>query len=262
MKLWPAALFLLAAGPAFADDLAPICSDRPGHATAACTVDPRHVQVESALFDETFTRRTGTTTDFTQAGMTVLKYGVSDAVDVEAALPMFQNLRLHDATGTTNQTGIGDLLLKAKWNPLAGQTGSFGMVFTPYIKLPTAGAGMSNGAVEGGLLMPQSLTLGDGWSLFNTPEVDVLQNAAGDGTHVNLADDLSIGYAIGSVLLGADVYMIQSFDPGPNKPNWYLADANIGWFTDNDTMLDLGAAAGLNRATPDLEIYVGISRRF
>jgi hypothetical protein len=247
--------------PALADDLKPICSDRPGHATSACTVEPGHVQIESALYDGLYQRRSGTTTDFTTAGGTVVKYGVSDSVDVEAGLSLFQDIRTHDAS-TSHQSGIGDLVLHAKYNPMAGGDGPFAMVLAPYLKLPTASGGTGNGAVEGGLLAPVAYTLDGGWSLFMTPEVDVLRDASGTASHVQLANDVSVGYALrDNLLLGADVYMTQSYDPGP-KQNWYLFDMNMAWITDNDTQLDCGWAFGLNRATPDLELYFGVSRRF
>lgn len=248
--------------PALAEDLKPICPDRPGHATSACTVEPGHVQIESALYDGLYQRRAGTTTDLTTAGGTVAKYGVSDSIDIEAGLSLFQDIRTHDATGTSHQSGVGDLMLHAKYNPLAGGDGPFAMVLAPYVKLPTAGGGTGNGAVEGGLLMPVAYTLDGGWSLFMTPEVDVLRDASGTASHVQLANDVSVGYALrDDLILGADVYMTQSTDPGP-KQNWYLYDMNVAWITDNDTQLDAGWAFGLNRATPDLELYFGVSRRF
>jgi len=37
---------------------------------------------------------------------------------------------------------------------------------------------------------------------------------------------------------------------------------DAAWLADNDTQLDGGVNLGLNRATPDVEIYFGMSRRF
>ena len=42
----------------------------------------------------------------------------------------------------------------------------------------------------------------------------------------------------------------------------YTFDLDAAWLADNDTQLDGGVNIGLNRATPNLEFYLGVSRRF
>ena len=84
------------------------------------------------------------------------------------------------------------------------------MVLAPYLKLPTAGGGTGNGAIEGGLLAPVAYTLDGGWSLFMTPEVDVLRDASGTASHVQLANDVSVGYAL---LLARSLKIDGGFPP-------------------------------------------------
>jgi len=156
-------LTLLTPSLACADDK-PICPDRPGKGTSPCTLDTGHAQLELGLFDESFQRRSGVTTDSGSAGSLLAKWGVSDRVDVEAGMALYQFQRVHDATGTATASGIGDLFLHAKYNPLTTD-GPFALVLDPFLKLPTAGGGLSNGAVEGGLVAPMSYDLGGNWSL-------------------------------------------------------------------------------------------------
>src|SRR4051812_938268 len=107
-----AALFLLLAGlPARAQELAPICPDRPGRGTSACTLQEGHAQIELGLFDESFQRRAGTTTDMGSAGPLLAKGGVSARADVEAGMALPQSQRVHDAGGPPTASGIGDLFL-------------------------------------------------------------------------------------------------------------------------------------------------------
>ncbi len=73
MRLRLATLALLAALPARADDLSPICPDRPGKGTSPCTLAQGHVQVELGLYDISTQRRSGVTTDTTVAGGSLLK---------------------------------------------------------------------------------------------------------------------------------------------------------------------------------------------
>lgn len=262
MRLWPVAFLCLMAPPAMADDLLPICADRPGRGSSACTVEAGHFQVEAGLYDETFQRRAGVTTNFTVAASPLLKYGVSESLDLEAGISLFQMSRVHDANGTVTGSGIGDLYLHAKWNPLAGQDGPLTFVLDPYLKLPTASGGSGNGRVEGGLVAPVSYDLGSGWSATFTGEGDALANASGQGVHFNASGDAAISRAFANGLtLGADFYAGQNFDPSGTVPQ-YSFDLSAAYLTDNDTQLDCGVNLGLNRATPDMELYVGVSRRF
>lgn len=257
-----AALFCLAmfpvAWPAFADDASTICPDRPGKGTSACTVDAGRWQVELGLYDGSFQRRSGVTTDTTSAGAALLKYGVSDNLDFEAGMALYQSVRVHDFSGSQSQSGIGDLTLHAKWN-LGG--GALAIVLDPYLKLPAATGGLGNGVVEGGLVVPLSYDLGAGWSAAATPEADLLRDGAGGGYHLNAVVVAGLGRSFDDGLtLGAELWTAQNFDPA-RTVHQYSVDFDAAWLAGRDTQLDAGVNAGLNRATPDLEVYAGISRR-
>jgi hypothetical protein len=42
----------------------------------------------------------------------------------------------------------------------------------------------------------------------------------------------------------------------------YSADVSVALLPSNDLQLDAGANFGLNRQTPDVELYAGVSKRF
>jgi hypothetical protein len=58
-----------------------------------------------------------------------------------------------------------------------------------------------------------------------------------------------------------EAWTSQNFDP-LGTVRQYSLDADIAYLLNNDTQLDAGANFGLNRATPDAELYFGVSRRF
>ena len=116
---------------------------RPGRGTSPCTLERGHAQLELGLFDDSFQHRSGVTTDTDTVGSLLAKWGASERMDVEAGIAFYQHQRLHDASGTTTMTGVGDLFLHAKYNPLGD--GAFALVLDPFLKLPTASGGMSNG---------------------------------------------------------------------------------------------------------------------
>lgn len=249
-------LTVLTTSAAWAQDK-PICPDRPGRGTSACTLEEGHAQIELGLFDDSFQRRSGVTTDTGNAGSVLAKWGASERMDIEAGMALYQEQKV---TGSPTLSGIGDLFLHAKYNPLTSD-GAFALVLDPFLKLPTATGGLGNGAVEGGLVLPMSYDLGNNWSLAMTPEADIQRNAIGSGTHANLVDVVGLGKSFGPFTLGAEVWSAQNLDPA-GATSQYSFDLDAAWLTDNDTQLDGGLNIGLNRATPDLEFYVGISRRF
>jgi len=252
----------LCALPALAEDLKPICSDRPGRGTGACTVEEDHWQVELGLWDSTFQRRSGVTTDLMQAAYPAIKYGISDNADIEASMALYQSVRVHDASGSQTGSGVGDLFLHAKWNLTGGEESKFVSILDPFVKLPTAGRDLGNGAAEAGLLIPMSWDFGGGWSLESTPEADYLLNESGSGYHGAVIDVIGLGRDIeGGFNLGVEIWTSQNFDPAGTQSQ-YSFGPTIAWQPDIDDQLDGGFAAGLNRATPDLELYVGFSRRF
>jgi hypothetical protein len=261
-------LAILTAGliaSAHADDaLRSLCPDRPGKATSACTLDEGHFQIESDVFNGSFQHAAGVTTDIWFITDPTLKYGVAGDLDVEANFAPYVIVRTHDsATGATRiADGTGDLFLRAKW-ALVGNSGSdFAAVLEPYLKIPTARAGIGNGAVEGGLLVPLSLSLGSDWSIGSTPEFDLLKDQMGSGAHPAFADVVAIDRTVGGgVTLGAEFWESTDFDPSQTAQSWSF-DISAAWQPTAEVQLDCGLNLGLNRNTPGSQVYAGVTRRF
>ncbi|HEY4125663.1 MAG TPA: transporter [Rhizomicrobium sp.] len=259
-----ALIALFAAGPAWADDaeLRDLCPDRPGKGTSACTVDAGHFQLEVDAFDGTFQRQDGVTTDTYFVANPTVKFGVTDNWDIEANIAPFEYIRVHDASGTQTESGIGDLFLRSKLNVTGNDGGAWGIALEPFLKIPTARSAIGNGAVEGGMLAPLSLDLGSGWSLGSTPEVDILKDESGGGYHADIINVLGIGRAFdGGVTLGAEAWSSSDLEPGGSTQS-YSFDLDIAWQPESDTQLDGGINLGLNRVTPGAQVYLGVSRRF
>ena len=263
LRPWLAALAFavgLGAGQAWAEDaqLRPLCPDRPSKGTSTCTVDAGHVQVEADLVNLTHDSSGGVVTNAWVFANPTLKFGVTDTFDVEASLAPYVLVRTSAAHATAS--GIGDLFLRAKLN-LAG--GSFGLALEPYIKAPTAPIGIGDGAWEGGLLAPVSYTLPMGWSLGLTPEADLIANGSGPGRHLAVALPVGLGHAVGPVAATFELWTSQDFDPA-GTTRQYSLDVAAAWQPPRqpNLQLDAGLNLGLNTATPDVQIYLGVARRF
>ena len=258
-------LFLLAvalATPALADDLRPLCPDRPGKGTSPCTVDADHLEVEVDAFDMTSQHQNGVSTTVYDFAAPELRYGVSD--DLEAAADFAPYIQARSRTGGVTQTasGIGDLTLHLKWMVTPYDNGPFAMALMPFVKIPTAPLTIGNGALEGGFVAPLSYDLGGNWSLAASPEVDLLKNQADEGRHVAIANVFGLNRSFdGGISLGAELAGVGDFDPAGESQTWTF-DIAAAWQPDSATQWDTGFNFGLNRNTPDLQFYAGVTRRF
>jgi hypothetical protein len=252
-------VLLLAAGAARAEDSrAPICADRPTKGTSPCVVDPGHWQVEVDAADYTHDRSGGTATETGVLASTNVKYGVTERLDLELNLTPYQ---YQQATGQGRAQGFGDLVAHAKIAVIKGDTA---LSLLPFVKIPTAGAGLGNGAVEGGLVVPIGLALPAGTTLTLDPEIDALKDANGSGHHAAYALAAGLSRPLTPTFTGA----VELWGSDNAEPSGHVRQASfdlgLSWIPmqDQNLQLDGGVNLGLNRATPGEQVYVGISRRF
>lgn len=258
-QLAMAAVLLCAASEASAD---PICADRPGKGTGTCTVRAGHWQVEFGLIEWTHDRSEGITSDSFELGSTLIKYGISDRADVELGITPYQSERAHGFGVREHDSSFGDILARVKYR-LTGDASPIEVAVDPFVKLPTANHRLGNGKVEAGVAVPVVVPLGKGpFSLFWTPEVDWQADGDGHGYHSAMSHDLGLSWQASDKLnVSGDVYGGWDWDPD-GTGNQYSADGSVAYLLSNDVQLDAGANFGLNKQTPDVELYAGVSKRF
>lgn len=242
------------------------CTDRPTKSTGACTVDAGHLQYESDLVNFTYDRSDGVTTQTWLYTNPTLKLGLTNTLDVEVNVAPWETITTTDrASGAkTSVSGVGDLYFKAKLSLIGDDGGDVAIALAPYIKAPTARAGIGNGAVEGGLIVPLVFNLPQGWQLTVDPEADVLANQAGGGDHANLAGLLCFSHPVSKTLTAsAEVWTDVNFDPS-GVVHQYSADLGLAWIPAShpNIQLDGGVNIGLNNQTPAAQVYLGLSQRF
>lgn len=245
-----------------ADALPAICTDRPTKSNVPCTVDAGHVQYESDLFNGTFQHVGGVTTDTYLVTNPTLKYGLSATLDLEVNIAPYEVVHTSGGGAHSDLGGLGDLYLRAKYNVYSGAGGVLTASVIPYVKAPTARLGIGDGAVEGGALMPVSYKITDKLTLTSVPELDAFKDSTGDGRHLNTAQLLNLAYALPmSVTVYGEVWSDWNFDPA-RTVRQYSADMAVAWGMTNYLQFDGGLNVGLNRDTPRVQAYVGISQKF
>jgi Putative MetA-pathway of phenol degradation len=242
--------------------LTDICTDRPTKSNYACTVDQDHFQYEADLINGSVSRADGVTTDTWLAPNPTVKYGISSTTDVELNLAPLVIAHTDDRGVSSTLAGIGDLYLRVKYRFIGNNDSMWSAALIPYVKLPTARAGIGNGTVEEGIIVPVNYKLTEAITLTTVPESDCLLDASGNGRHLNLADTLNVAYSINkSTVLYVELWGDWNRDPS-GVANQFSADIALTYGFTNLLQIDGGVNAGLNRATPALQGYLGLSQKF
>jgi Putative MetA-pathway of phenol degradation len=252
------------------DKLRELSTDRPGKSHSAITVDAGHIQIESDFLNYTYDPHGigDVTTRAYSIGTPILKLGVTNWMDIELGLALFNSLHQFNKSSAGNSnwdvsaSGFGDTLLGAKINAFGNDGGDQSFAFLPFLKIPTASSGLGNGHAEFTLNAPYTIALSKPWSLTLEPNVGLLRNSdnatyRGDyGFIVNLNRPVFLKELTAAVEFAVDASTESaaatkmSFDPSLQ----YLVSKNL--------QFDLGVYLGLNKATPRYNPYIGISYRF
>lgn len=238
-----------------------LCTDRPTKANAVCTVPAGKLQLETDVINWSRTRDGGIRTDVIAYTNPYLKLGLGENTDIEANIAPYVEVRTKAAGTTTSIGGVGDLTLRLKQR-LTDPAKSVQVGLVPFVKVPTAKRGIGNREFEGGLAVPVSVSLPSGFTLTFGPELDLLLDSDGSGRHLQAIGVVNLGKAVTPRLtLYGELFTAQNFDPA-GTVRQYSFDVAAAYALTPRVQLDLGGNFGLNRTTPDTQLYVGISTRF
>jgi hypothetical protein len=219
------------------------------------------VQIETGLVDWTHDRSGGMTTDSLAVAATAFKYGLTSRWNLELDVAPYDGVRVDAGGLRAHDSGFGDLVARSKTRLTGGD--GIQVAVTPSLKIPTASHNIGNGQWEAGLAVPidyafpatpLSITLG--------PEIDWLADDDGRGHHLSMVQVVGLGVQASAKLnLSAELWGQWNWDPA-GMTRQATADVAAAYLVTNDLQLDAGANFGLNRQTPALELYSGVSVRF
>jgi hypothetical protein len=251
-----------AAAPAPAADktaaVGDLCADRPGKATPPCILDTGHVQLEVGLADAVFQHSNGLHETLYTISAGELRVGLTPTLEAEVS---WAPLIVDHRRGASDVSGTGDLTVGLRHALTTPGSEGVQVSIQAFVTAPTATNGLGAGGWTGGVRLPVAVPLSKDLGLGLTPEVDVVRNAGGGGTHLAWSTAAGVSKAFGKFTLGVEAWGQVDDDP---KARTYQASADFtaARMVGENTQLDAGVYFGLNRQTPDTEAYVGISRRF
>lgn len=260
------ALGLIAASPAAAQEVVPgdgaICADRPGLASSTCTVAPGRIQVELAV-DWSFQDDGDARTDTILSGDTVVRVGLDNRTEVQVGWTAFghvrDRVRTPAGTAVDRASGTGDAFVGLRRGLY--ERGSFTVAAQGRVSLPVGGRAIGAGDWGAELIIPLGLER-ERFELYLTPAIAAATDADGDGRHAAYGLTAGGSYFLTDRLSAVlDLAIRRDEDPLGHTTETLLGLA-LSYEIDRDFQIDAGAVIGLNRDSPDLELYAGVARRF
>ncbi len=259
-------LLLALSGTASAEELRDLCADRPGKGSPACTVDAGHLQAEVGLVDWSHDRNSGTVENDLILGDVALRYGLGDTTELRFGWTGYGHVRSRDrATGSVDRAkGTGDVTIGLRQNLHNPDGSGLSIAIQPFVTLPTGGHAIGTGTWGAGLVVPISYQLPDNVQFGLTSEIDAAPDQDRRGRHAAYSETLSVSVPMTRALTGsAELWAMRDRDPAGHSSQ-YSVDLAAAWVPGGKgrLQLDAGSYIGLNRQTPDIEAYVGVTEKF
>jgi len=244
----------------------PLAPDRPDATESAQTVDAGHIQVEASFVDYTFDDRNAANeeTETWVFGATNFKLGLTHNVDLQIVFDAWTDENVFDETGgggSSTVDGFNDMQVRTKINLFGNDGGDWAMAVMPWVKLPVGEDDLSNDHVEGGIILPVSTELPDGWGLGLMAEVDFVYDEVDDDYDTEFVHTAVLGHDIVGDLGGYVEYIgIVTTDSEED----YIAKlaAGLTYALNENLVLDAGANFGLTRSADDVQVFTGVTWRY
>ncbi len=251
--------FCNASAPAAARDL---CPERPGQTTPPCTVEPGHLVLETGLVDWSLAQSAASRSDTITIGQSALRIGIADHGEVAIGWTPFATQHVRDSVAglVSRQSGIGDVTFAVKRN--FGKADAPMIAIKAFVTAPVGASPSGAGDWTAGAVVPFSIPLSNAIQVSLTPEIDAVVNGNGGGHHLAYGSAGGLGIKLSNALnLGADVRLLRDDDPG-GAATKATVGTSMAYQRGSNLQFDVGSNFGLNSNSPDVELYVGVAKRF
>ncbi len=242
-----------------------LSADRPDVTESPITVDAGHVQLELSFLDYRRDDRNSDNTEFEAwtVGATNIKFGLLHNVDLQFVFDAYTDEDTFDeAAGTTSSAqGFNDIQFRLKINLWGNDGGETAFAVMPFIQLPVGSDELTSDHVEGGLIFPFGMELGDGWGLGLMAEIDWVYDQDDGNYDTDFVHTAVLGHEIIGPLGGYVEYVgIISGDGDSDYQS--LIGTGLTYALSDDLVLDVGANFGLTKSAEDVNVFAGVTVRF
>lgn len=254
---------LLAAAAAHAEDKQrDFCPDRPGLGTPPCTFDKGHGDVEVGLVDWTLDRQPGSRTDTFVLGDTLVRYGLSQTLELQLGWTAFGSVRQRDGGSVSRTSGTGDVRIALRRNLLHPDGSGLSIAIMPYAGLPTGGDAIGAGTWRAGMLLPVTYQLPHGFQLDFTGRIEAEPNQSRHGRHLAYGGVVGVDVPVAKAVTGTFELSVQRPLDRAGDATPVVGAFSLAWMARKSLQLDVGANKGVAGGAADWEVYGGIAQRF
>ncbi len=237
-----------------------LSADRPDATESPYTVDAGHFQVEMSFVDWRRDREAGVEVTAHTIGATNLKAGLLDNVDIQFVFDAYTEETTRTGGARETLSGFSDLEVRLKVNLWGNDGGRTAFALLPFVKIPT-GAELSNGHVEGGLILPFAFELSERVSLGLQAEIDFVH----DDDTGDFEQEYSHTAVLGIGLTDAVGAYVEFIGVAGSKTGFaYQASVSSGftYAMSRDVQFDIGTVVGLTDSAQDVSVFSGVTIRF
>lgn len=243
------------------DQMRPLSADRPDATESPITVDAGHVQVEVSLVDYTRSDHDGDEFDAWTVGDANVKIGLFDNVDLQLVFGVYGEVKVDPAEGPeTSAEGFGDLQIRTKINFWGNDGGTTAFGIMPFVKIPTD-TELSNGEVEGGMIVMLAWNAGETWGLGFQAELDFVYDEDEDDHDTEFLHTAVLGFDV-TEPLGAYLEYVGVVSSDSTVDYRVLLSTGITYALSPNLVLDTGTQIGLTGSADDLNLFAGMTVRF
>lgn len=240
------------------EEMRPLNTDRPTRAPSPHTIDAGHFQAEVDWVNYTLAQTINPRLDSFYFINTTLKAGLLDDLELQITPPPFLFQSSSSTGASAYLFGLGDGYLRFKFNQLGNNEGDLAFAIMPFFKVPNRQSGLSNNAVEGGLILPASYQLSPEWAFGFFVEWDYKLNSANFGYHHEGQSSAFVTRSWSDCLSSfLELYGQEPFQTGSSLN--LTAGFGSLYKVIPDLQFDIGLNIGLTSTAPIYNTYLGLS---
>jgi hypothetical protein len=233
-------------------------TDRPDITESPNSVDAGHFQLETDLFRTTRNKTNGITSVENNFNLANLKLGLFKNIDLQLIFGSYVNNYDKDINeNKLNEiSGIGDLMLRLKYNLWGNDGGKTAFAMMPYVNFPTS---KINNYAEAGIVFPFSLDLGNDFSFGTQIQFDALKSEFKSGYHGSLLQSVTIGKELTKSLeTFIESYYVYDFEVKEAQASF---NGGLAYSATPNVKFDIGFNLGITKNT-DKVYFIGFSFRY
>lgn len=242
-------------------------TDRPDKTESPYTVDAGHFQFEADLVNFTRNRDTNDGANSKTRAYDVMainaKAGLLNNLDIQFVVETFKYDKTtdFDAGTTEKKSGFGDITTRLKYNVWGNDGGTTALAIMPFVKFPTNSDDLANDDIEGGVIVPLAVDLGNDWGMGLMTELDINKDEDDSGYHAEYVNSITFSKGLtDSMGMYAEFFTSKSSESGSDWAN--TLDFGMTYGIGDNVQLDAGVNIGVTEAADDLNPFIGATYRF